>query len=110
MPDEFVKAAKITDLPEDDDMIAVEIESETILVANVGGTFYAIDNECSHAGGPLADGSLDGGEVQCPWHSSFFDVKTGLVTGAPADEPVSSYAVRLEGEDILVGPSASQQN
>ena len=57
------------------------------------------------SGGPLADGWLNGDEVECPWHGSRFCVKTGEVVKQPATEPVARYSVRIEGDDVYVGPA-----
>ena len=101
--DEFVKVAKTSDLSEDEIML-VEVGDERILLSNIGGSFYAIGEVCPHAEGPLSDGVVEEGEVECPWHGSRFDLKTGEVTASPADEAVLRYAVRIEEEDVLVGP------
>ena len=73
-----------------------------ICLANVGGTFYAIGGECTHMGGPLGEGELDGNNVMCPWHSGEFDVTTGEVVGPPPEEPEPKYEVRVEGGDVQV--------
>ena len=101
--DEFVSVAKTSDLPEGKIML-VEVGDERILLSNIGGSFYAIGEVCPHAEGPLSDGVVEEGEVECPWHGSRFDLKTGEVTASPADEAVARYAVRIEEEDVLVGP------
>src|ERR1051326_9252095 len=61
-----------------------------------------MDAVCSHEGGPLEDGTLDGYEIECPWHGSKFDVRTGEVTNPPADTPQSIYEVKVDGNNILV--------
>jgi len=81
----------------------IELDDGTqVCLANVDGTFYAIDGECTHMGGPLGEGELDGTTVTCPWHSSEFDVTTGEVLGPPADEPQRKFEVRVEGDDVQV--------
>ncbi len=102
--DEFVRVASASDLSEGEIML-VEVGEERILLSNVEGTFYAIDEVCGHAEGPLSDGLVEKGEVECPWHGSRFNLKTGENTNPPADEPVIRYVVRVDGEDILVGPA-----
>ena len=57
---------------------------------------------CTHLGGPLDEGTLEGYDVECPWHGSKFDVRSGDVTNPPAQEPVASYEVKIEGSDILL--------
>lgn len=100
----FNRLAKTSDLPEGEIML-VEVGDERILLSNVGGDFYAIGEVCTHAGGPLSDGTVEGDQVECPWHGSRFNLRTGEVTNRPAREPLPRYAVRLEGDDILVGPA-----
>jgi nitrite reductase (NADH) small subunit len=72
-----------------------------VCLANVGGELSAIDNWCPHRRGPLGQGWVEGGSVVCPWHSWTFDVKTG-VAESPVHERVRVFAVRVQGEDVLV--------
>lgn len=76
----------------------LRLRSQRIAVYNVDGEFYATTDECTHAGGPLSEGTLKGHEVVCPWHDSCFDVRTGAVTCPPADEPVQTFRVVLDGK------------
>lgn len=76
----------------------VSVEGEDVAVYNVDGTFYATHNECTHAGGPLNEGKLQGNQVICPWHDSCFDVTTGAATCRPATEAVRTYQVVIDGE------------
>jgi len=80
----------------------IEIAGQEIALFNVAGSFHAIDNSCTHVGGPLCEGELNGTEVTCPWHGASFDVTTGEVTGPPAGTPVSRYNVRVAGSDIEI--------
>ena len=99
---EFKTEAKVADL-EPGGLKQVEVDTNTqICLANVNGTVYAINGECSHSGGPLGEGELDGTTVSCPWHAGEFDVTTGQVQGPPPDGPVAKYEVRIEGDDIQV--------
>ncbi|MFQ5988658.1 MAG: Rieske (2Fe-2S) protein [Candidatus Methylomirabilales bacterium] len=98
---EFVKVAETKDVVAGTGIL-VELEGERIALFNENGTFYAIGDICTHSGGPLSEGDLDGDVVICPWHGAQFDVKTGEVMGPPASEPVPSYRVKVEGEDILI--------
>ncbi len=97
----FVKAAKTGDVALGSAKM-VEVSGKKIAIFNVDGKYYAIDNTCTHRGGPLAEGALDGKEVTCPWHGAVFDVTTGEVLGPPAPKPVSRYDVRVSGKDIEV--------
>jgi nitrite reductase/ring-hydroxylating ferredoxin subunit len=80
----------------------VETSGKRIAIFNIDGRFYAIDDTCTHRGGPLSEGMIVGTEVTCPWHGAVFDVTSGAVLGAPAPRDVAGYSVRVEGEDIEV--------
>jgi nitrite reductase/ring-hydroxylating ferredoxin subunit len=73
-----------------------------VAVANVGGTYYGFDDTCTHKRCSLAEGDLDGTVVTCICHGSQFDVTSGAVKRGPAEAPVGSYPVRLEGSDLQV--------
>jgi 3-phenylpropionate/trans-cinnamate dioxygenase ferredoxin subunit len=98
---EFKTVAKAGDVP-DGEMKAFNVGSVSVAVANVGDTFYAFGNICSHRRCPLAKGDLDDTFVTCPCHGSMFDVTNGEVLSGPAEEPVDSYEVRVEGDEIQV--------
>ena len=80
----------------------VQAEGRVIALFNVEGAFYAIDNTCTHRGGPLGEGELKGDTVECPWHGAQFNVKTGAVTAPPAQTGVRSFPVKVEGSDVIV--------
>jgi nitrite reductase/ring-hydroxylating ferredoxin subunit len=82
--------------------IAVEVHGTKIALFNVDGTFYAIGGTCTHRGGPLAEGELDGTTVTCPWHGARFDCASGKNLTPPAPSEVPSYPVRVEGDEIQV--------
>ena len=82
--------------------VAVEVEGKRIAVFNVEGTFYALDDECPHAGGPLSEGQVKDCKVTCPWHEADFDLTTGAVLSPPAFEGVKSYKVVIEENDVKV--------
>src|SRR5947199_6846562 len=100
MPD-LVRVARIDDIPAGQATM-VEVNGKEIALFNVGGSFHAIDNTCTHVGGPLCEGELAGTEVSCPWHGAVFDVTSGQVLGPPAPESVARYNVRVEGSDIEI--------
>jgi 3-phenylpropionate/trans-cinnamate dioxygenase ferredoxin component len=97
----FIKAATRGELPTGGKKL-VEIDGRAIAVFNVDDKFYAIDDVCTHDGGPLAEGELIGCEIECPRHGARFDVRTGRPLCMPAIEPVAVHAVELRGEDIYV--------
>jgi nitrite reductase/ring-hydroxylating ferredoxin subunit len=104
MLSEFTKVTTIDRLP-DGELLGVNAEGIEICLARIGDEIFAIDNLCSHMHTWLDGGFIKPGyEVQCPLHFSLFNLKTGAVSGAPATEDLETYAVRIEGEDILVGP------
>jgi nitrite reductase/ring-hydroxylating ferredoxin subunit len=98
---EFVKVAKTDEIPSGTAKF-IDMNGKEIALFNVGGSFHAIDNTCTHVGGPLYEGEIEGSEVTCPWHGAVFDVTTGQVLGPPAGESVNRYNVRVEGSDIEV--------
>ncbi len=97
----FVKAAKAQDVALGSGK-RVEVGGKKIAIFNVDGKYFAIDDTCTHRGGPLSEGGLDGKEVTCPRHGAVFDVTTGEVLGPPAPKPVSRYDVWISGNDIEV--------
>lgn len=97
----FVKVAQSDEIaPGQGKMI--EVGGKKIALFNVEGAFYAIDDTCTHRGGPLSEGSLEGTEVTCPWHGAIYDVSTGEVVSPPAPTGVARYNVRVEGTAIEV--------
>jgi 3-phenylpropionate/trans-cinnamate dioxygenase ferredoxin subunit len=98
---EFVTVAKSSDVAEGD-LMSVEASDKTIALANVGGTIYAFDDTCTHQQCSLSEGDLSGTTLTCYCHGSQFDITTGAVVGPPATEPVPTYPVRIEGEDVQV--------
>jgi nitrite reductase/ring-hydroxylating ferredoxin subunit len=97
----WVAVAAKKDL-ESKQIIGVEVSGKRILLANLGGTFYAIGDKCTHAGCMLSDGSLKGENVRCGCHGSTFSLRTGNVVQGPAKKPEPTYQVKAEGEQILV--------
>lgn len=93
--------AKVTDL-QDGEMKEIELAGIKILLSRLEGKFYAIGGECSHYGGPLAEGVLCGEHVTCPWHQARFNVKTGDLVDPPALDAMTRFATRVEGDDVVV--------
>jgi nitrite reductase/ring-hydroxylating ferredoxin subunit len=107
--EDFVKVALRKEI-RPSQMKEVQVNGQSVCVANIDGEYYAINNICTHEGGPLADGVLEGFEVECPWHQSRFDVRTGAVEAPPASEPETTYEVKVDGEDILVRKQSNSGN
>jgi Ferredoxin subunits of nitrite reductase and ring-hydroxylating dioxygenases len=97
----FVQVAKLSEIP-DQSAKCVQVEGRSIALFNLGGQFYAIDDTCTHEGGPLSEGLIHGAEVECPWHGAHFNITTGEVTLDPATEGVAKYNLRLNGDAIEV--------
>jgi nitrite reductase/ring-hydroxylating ferredoxin subunit len=85
-------------------MKLLSVDGADVVVYNVDGRFYATQNECTHADGPLCEGLLEGEKVICPWHDSYFDVTTGAVLVGPATEPLRTYMVLINGETGRIEP------
>jgi 3-phenylpropionate/trans-cinnamate dioxygenase ferredoxin subunit len=80
----------------------VEAGGQRIALCKFDGSVYAIDDVCTHDRGPLDQGELIGGEIECPRHGARFDVTTGRATRLPAIQPVRTYPVRVEDGMIKV--------
>ncbi|HCG91611.1 MAG TPA: Rieske (2Fe-2S) protein [Dehalococcoidia bacterium] len=104
MPDSnFEKVASLEEI-DDGHTISIEIGDDQVLVANVGGVIYATDDVCSHAYAMLSEGDLDGDQIECPLHGALFSLKTGEPSSPPASEPIRTFQVEIDGNDIYVGP------
>ena len=98
---EAVKVASIKDVAPGQ-AITVTVNNKQVAVFNVDGKFFAIDGECTHAGGPLSEGEVVGTTVRCPWHGALFDLTNGAVLEAPAFDNVACYKVEVDGDDIKI--------
>jgi nitrite reductase/ring-hydroxylating ferredoxin subunit len=83
-------------------MTVIELDGHLILLAWVDGQLRAAEDDCTHVGGPLDEGEREGPVLTCPWHLAQFDLRTGQVLRGPAREDLRTYAVRVEGEDVLL--------
>jgi len=97
----FTKAATVSDIPPGQAK-EVAVNGKTLALFNVNGAFYALDNECPHRNGPLAEGTVEGTEVVCPWHGARFDLSTGEHRAPPAQRGVKSYKVQVVGQDVEI--------
>jgi 3-phenylpropionate/trans-cinnamate dioxygenase ferredoxin subunit len=98
-----IRVAATSDIP-DGTGKKVEVEGRIVALFNVGGSFYALEDTCSHADASLGDGEVDMDDVvvECPLHGSLFDLATGKPRTLPAYEPVMTYTVRVEQDDIFI--------
>jgi len=97
-----ILAGKVSDITSGK-MIMVSTDGKDILVTNIDGNYYAMDDTCTHAGASLSEGSLDGSTVTCPWHGSTWDCKTGkmIAFGVQLND-LPSYKVTVESDEIFV--------
>ena len=98
---EFIHAANVGDVTDPGKML-VEIDGEMIALFHVGGSFYAIDDVCTHDGGPLVDGDLQDYTIACPRHGAKFDIRTGSALSMPAIRPTLSHDVKVEDGSVFV--------
>ena len=97
----LIKIATASDVPPGQ-RAAFTVEGQRIALFNVEGVYYAIGDSCTHRGGALSEGDVQGTKVTCPLHGADFDLKTGAALGPPAQQGVPSYKVVVEGDDIKV--------
>ena len=97
----FVEVAKKSEIPENG-AISVQVEGKRLALMNLRGEIYAIDDDCPHEGGPLSEGQIIGEEIECPWHTSHFNIKTGRVTMDPATKDVATHRVRVVRDAVEV--------
>jgi 3-phenylpropionate/trans-cinnamate dioxygenase ferredoxin subunit len=100
-PSQYVRVCRVTDVP-DPGKTVVEVEDHLVAIFHVGGEFFALDDLCTHDGGPLAEGELDNYTIRCPRHGAMFDIRTGAALTMPATRPTAVHAVRVEGGEVLV--------
>jgi len=97
----FVPVAKVSEVP-DPGKILVEIDEHLVVLVHCEGRVYAIDDVCTHDGGPLGEGTLEGCTSACPRHGAKFDVRTGAALTMPATKPTGTHEVKIEGDQVLV--------
>ena len=95
-------AGKTSDIPSGK-MLKVESDGKAILVANIDGNYFAMDDICTHQGANLSEGTLDGSTLTCPWHGSTWDCKTGkLIEFNTQLKDLASYKVLVESDSVFV--------
>ena len=98
---DYKKVAKVSDIPEGE-VESFFIDGDAIAICSVEGNFYAFRDECTHQCFTLSDGDLDGERITCCYHGAEFNVRTGEVLCLPAVEPLETYPVKIDGDDILI--------
>jgi 3-phenylpropionate/trans-cinnamate dioxygenase ferredoxin subunit len=100
---DFVPVAKVSDVP-DPGKELVEVGERLVVLIHAAGHWYALDDVCTHDGGPLSEGPLDAAAatIACPRHGAKFDVKTGAALTMPATKPTIVHDVKIDGDRVLV--------
>ncbi len=98
---EWVKVAQVGEIPEGRIKV-VTAKGQRLALANVGGSYHAVEDLCTHDGGPLGEGELVGDQVECPRHGARFNVKSGAAVTLPAIVPVKTFPVKVSGNDVLI--------
>jgi nitrite reductase/ring-hydroxylating ferredoxin subunit len=101
MAAEFITVGKTHQIPEGR-LVAFDVRGAAIAVANVGGTYYAFSDTCTHEQCSLAEGDLAGTTITCMCHGAEFDVRTGKVLAPPAPSPVNVYRTRIAGDSLQI--------
>jgi 3-phenylpropionate/trans-cinnamate dioxygenase ferredoxin subunit len=102
---DFVNVAKKNDIP-DPGKQYFEVDERLVVVFHVGGEFYCLEDVCTHDGGPLGEGTLEGKVILCPRHGAKFDITNGKALTMPATESTMAHEVKVEGDSVLVKLSA----
>jgi nitrite reductase/ring-hydroxylating ferredoxin subunit len=97
----FTKVGSIQEIPPGKAK-PVTVNGRKIAVFNINGSFYAIEDQCTHRGAPLSEGECEGTEVICPWHGARFDLSTGSNLCPPAPRGVAAYKVQVVGDEVQV--------
>jgi len=100
---DFISVAKTSEIT-DPGSLLVEVDDRLIVLIHAAGHFYALDDVCTHDGGPLSDGPLDAesGTIACPRHGAKFDLKTGDAVSMPATKATVSHEVKVENGQVFV--------
>ena len=97
----FVCVGRSSDLPDPGKRI-VKVGDRTVALFKVAGRWWATDDRCTHDGGQLTDGCLQGYTIVCPRHGAMFDIRTGEVLSPPAAVDLAVHEVRVEGDEVFV--------
>ena len=98
---DFIRVCKVADIPDPGKEI-FEVKGRFIVVFHVDGRFYALDDCCTHDGGPLGEGTLEGFAIICPRHGAKFDIRDGRVLAMPAVSDTPTYEIKVNDDDVYV--------
>ncbi len=99
---DFLTVAQVDELGRGERKL-IEIDGKPIVVFNIAGEYFAIDDVCSHDDGPVGEGEVTGTEVECPRHGARFDLRSGKALSLPAVVDIPAYPVRVQGDEIQIG-------
>ena len=100
-PNEFLPVAELSDIPKSG-MLPVEIDDRFLVLVQIDGQIYCLDDVCTHDGGPLGEGELVGSCLVCPRHGAQFDVRSGRAMTMPATESTATHSVKVDGGTVYV--------
>jgi 3-phenylpropionate/trans-cinnamate dioxygenase ferredoxin component len=100
---DFLAVAKTSEVSDPGSML-VEVDDRLVVLIHAAGHWYALDDVCTHDGGPLSEGPIDptGGTIACPRHGAKFDIKTGAAVTMPATKPTVAHEVKVDGDQVFV--------
>jgi len=98
---DFVRVCRVSDVPDPGQRV-FEVDERFVVLFHVGGKFYAIDDACTHDGGPLGQGALEGYVIVCPRHGAKFDIRSGAVLSMPAVCGTPAHQVKVEGDEVFI--------
>jgi len=99
---EFVKVAQLSEIPLGQSKL-IEVDAVRVALFNLEGEIHAIEDVCTHDGGPLVEGEVvDGCQVVCPRHGARFDIRTGAALSFPAFQATNTYSVRIENDEVWI--------
>ncbi len=98
----YVQVTAAQEIPEGE-RVFFEIDGLPIVLFAISGKFYATGDQCSHDGGPIGEGQVEGYEIICPRHGARFDIRTGKATRMPAVRDIPYYPIRVVNDMIEIG-------
>ena len=98
---DFQRVARLAEIP-NPGRIVVEVDDRLVVILHVSGDVFAIDDVCTHDGGPLGEGQLHDHTIACPRHGAKFDIRTGAALTMPATRPTKVHEVKVEGGEVFV--------
>lgn len=98
---EFIKAANVPDIPDGGKHLA-EVDERLVILFRIGDDFFCIDDVCTHDGGTLSDGELEGCAIECPRHGARFDIRTGEALCMPATQDTLAHEVQIKDGEVWV--------